>query len=130
MTAFQSFKTLLVDHTHLAKDALHIYVALGVFFGSCLLFGWKARHWRPWLLVLVAALLGEAWDLAEASDSNDPVDKAGHIKDVWNTLLVPTVLMVLARFSTVFADPIASGDEAEVADPATDTERDIGDPGH
>ena len=129
MTAFQSFKTVLVEHSHLAKDALHIYVALGVFFGSCLLFGWKARHWRPWLLVLAAALLGEAWDLAEASDSNDPIDKAGHIKDVWNTLLAPTLLMVLARFTGVFADGPASGDQPEVADPAPDPERDIADPG-
>lgn len=45
--AFQSFKMVLVEHTDLAMDALTIYVTQGVFFGSCLLFGWKARTRRP-----------------------------------------------------------------------------------
>ena len=43
MSALQTVKLWLVQHMHLAKDALHIYVALTLFFGSALLFGWRLR---------------------------------------------------------------------------------------
>ena len=61
----------LVENMHLAKDALHIYVALGVFFGSCLLFGWKASQWRPVMAVLAVALAGESWDLYDTLAAGD-----------------------------------------------------------
>ncbi len=48
MTEFEAFKIFLVDHTGLAKDALHIYVSLAVYLGSCLIFRWKTRQWQPW----------------------------------------------------------------------------------
>ena len=39
MSSYQQAKIALVDATGLSRDALHIYVALVVFFGGCLLFG-------------------------------------------------------------------------------------------
>lgn len=42
MTGFQQLKLWLASHLDLAKDALHIHVALIAFFGSMLLFGWRA----------------------------------------------------------------------------------------
>ena len=128
MAPFQAIKTVLVEQTHLAKDALHIYVALGVFLGSCLVFGWKARQWRPWLLVLVIALIGEVIDVIDSIRDNDPVRPHANIKDLWNTMLAPTALMLLARFSTVFEAPAPSGDEAEIADPPAHAEGDVGEP--
>lgn len=102
MSPLQQTKLFIVEHLSLTKDALHIYVALIVFFGSCLLFKWKAAQWKPWLLVLAAALLGEAWDLRDSLVYDTPIRLAGNWKDIWNTMLVPTMLMLAARHTRVF----------------------------
>ena len=60
MSPLQTVKYWLIQHFDLAKDALHIYVALLLFFGSALLFRWPVRSWKPWAIVLAAALIGEA----------------------------------------------------------------------
>jgi len=59
MSALQETKLWLVGHTGLAKDALHIYVALFLCLGSALAFRWRLSSWKPWLVVLAAALIGE-----------------------------------------------------------------------
>lgn len=92
----------VVEHLGLAKDALHIYVALLVFFGSCVVFKWKAAWWKPWALVLGTALLGEAWDLRDSLIYDTPVKLWANWKDLWNTMLVPTLLMLFARYSRIF----------------------------
>ena len=102
MSALQQAETFLVENLQLAKDALHIYVALIVFFGACLLFGWKARDWKPLAAVLLVALLGEAWDIRDRFVQDIRADYPAHIKDLWNTLLAPTAILLLARFSKVF----------------------------
>lgn len=102
MTEFEALKLFLVDHTGLAKDALHIYVALAVYLGSCLIFRWKTRQWQPWCLVLLAALMGEAWDLLGALERGGPLQWDATRKDLWNTMLVPTLLLVLSRTTTIF----------------------------
>lgn len=94
-------KLWLVEHLHLAKDALHVYVALILFFGSMLLFGWKASGWKPWLLVVAAALAGEAYDLIDAQIYDTAIDLRANWKDVWNTLFWPTAIMLLARHTRV-----------------------------
>jgi hypothetical protein len=102
MSGFQQAKLWLVETLHLAKDALHIYVALVIFLGACLLFRWKAWQWKPWLCVLAAALLGEAWDLADSAVAGQPLAYDESLKDLCNTLLVPTLVVLLARYSALF----------------------------
>lgn len=101
MSPLQQAKLFLMDHLHLTKDALHIYVALFLFLGSATLFQWSLKSWRPWLVVLAAALTGEAWDLRDSLFYGTPVVLGGNAKDVLNTLLWPTVLMMLARGTRV-----------------------------
>jgi hypothetical protein len=102
MSALQQTKHFFVVHLGLAKDALHIYVALIVFFGACLLFKWKATQWKPWAAVLAAALIGEAWDLRDSLVYHTRISLAGNLHDVWNTMLAPTVLVLIARHSGFF----------------------------
>ena len=101
MSPLQQTKLFVVDHVHLAKDALHIYVALGLFLGSAILFRWPLKSWRPWLVVLVAALIGEAWDLRDSLFYGTPIELGANMKDVLNTLFWPTALMLLARGTRV-----------------------------
>ena len=96
---FQQAKLLLVEHLYLAKDALHIYVAITVFVGCCLLFGWKASQFRPLLVVLGVAFAGELWDLRDELVYSEPVAPFEHIKDILNTLAVPSLLLILSRHS-------------------------------
>lgn len=101
-STFQSGKGWLVNNIDLAKDALHIYVALGLFFASCWLFRWPVRSWKPWTVVLVAAFAGEAWDLRDSMVAQAPVNLGASWHDVWNTLVWPSVIVALARLTRVF----------------------------
>lgn len=110
MSNFEALKFLLITLTGLAKDALHIYIALAIFLGSCLIFGWKARQWRPWLLVLAVAITGEVWDILRALELGQKPGLQGNWQDIWNAMLIPTALLVLSRYSSIFAkDPAVSG---------------------
>jgi hypothetical protein len=102
MSPFQQTKLAIVHHLGLAKDALHIYVALIVFFGACLVFRWRVTQWKPLAAVLAAALLGEAWDLRDSLVYHTRVNLWGNGHDIWNTMLAPTMLMLAARYTTVF----------------------------
>ena len=53
------------------------------------------------LVVLAAALIGEAWDLRDSLVYHTPIELAGNLKDVLNTLFWPTVLVLLARGTRV-----------------------------
>ncbi len=111
---FTQLKLWLVENTSLAKDALHIYVAIGVYLGSCLLLRWRASSWKPWVLVLAITLLGELWDAQTTQRiGRQPIPEA-HWKDIWNTMMVPTILLIMARFTSVFERPakaVAPADE-------------------
>ncbi len=102
MTPFQQTKLFLMHTTGLEKDALHIYVSLIVFLGTCLLFKWKPSSWKPWLAVLAAAVAGEMWDLHDTWTYNGRLWLMESWKDLWNTLMVPTILMLTARYTRIF----------------------------
>ncbi len=101
-SALQSVKLWLVGHVGLAKDALHIYVALTLFLGAALLFGWRVSSWKPWLVVLAAALAGEAWDIRDSLAYRTPLDLWSNWHDIWNTLFWPTAIMLIARTTRLF----------------------------
>lgn len=132
MNPFQQSKFYLVEHLHLARDALHIYVALIVLFGSCALFRWKVHQWRPWLLVLLAAFVGEVLDIRGMPGPFESAIGRENVKDILNTMAVPTLLLIAARYTNVFARPRAnaeaargSGDEAQVPTAPLGSERDV-----
>lgn len=103
MSGFETFKFFLTSQTGLAKDALHIYVALGVFVGSCLIFGWKTRDWKPWMLVLMVAIGGELRDIYDILQRTTQLQLLANFHDLWNTMLVPTILLVFSRYSRIFS---------------------------
>jgi hypothetical protein len=102
MSIFQQAKIFLVEHLDLAKDALHIYVALAAFFGACFVFRWKASQVKPLLVVLAAALAGEIWDARDTLAAGWQIDWTEAFKDIANTLLVPAIIVLLARYTRVF----------------------------
>jgi hypothetical protein len=102
MSPLQSTKFWLIQHLGLAKDALHVHVGLLLFVGSALLFRWPLRSWKPWAVALTGTLLGEAWDLRDAVVFHTRIDLWGTFHDLWNTMLWPSLLLVLARTTMLF----------------------------
>ena len=98
----QTAKFWLVDATGLAKDALHIHVGLILFFAAALVMRWPLRSWKPWAAVLAVTLAGEAWDLWNTIASARRILPFGIWKDVWNTMLWPTAILLLARGTRLF----------------------------
>jgi hypothetical protein len=101
MSWLQSTKLVLVGSTGLAKDALHIYVALGLFFGSALLRRWPLTSWKPWSVVLAATICGEFWDIRDRAVEGIPQNWPGNWHDIWNTLFWPTAILILARTTKI-----------------------------
>lgn len=98
----QGVKLWLVGHAGLAKDALHIYVALALFFGSALLFRWPLRSWKPLMVVVLAAMAGEIWDLRDSRLYHTLINLRANWHDVWNTCFWPALMMILARTTELF----------------------------
>lgn len=101
MSAFQDTKLWLVYTLGLSKDALHVYVGLTVFLLTAAIFRLRISDWRPLAAVLLAALIGEIWDIYDTARIGAPQVWAGNWHDIWNTLFWPTVLFLLARYTAV-----------------------------
>lgn len=101
MGSLESGKQIIISVTDLAKDALHVHVGLLVFFAAALLLRWSLGSGKPWAAALVAALAGEIWDQASLVSSGAAPNLAPSWHDIWNTMLWPTIITLLARSSQV-----------------------------
>ena len=99
MSDFQLGKLWLVDMLAMSKDALHVFVGMAVFLLAAALLRRPLRDWRPLLVVLLAALAGEAWDLLETWQAGQALrwGRSGH--DVFITSFWPAILFGLARWT-------------------------------
>lgn len=97
----QALKLDIVGITGLSKDALHIYVGLGVWLLAATLMRRSIGTLRPWLAVLVVALGIEAFDAFDDWVQLGRWRWKASLHDVVNTLFWPTVLALLARFTRV-----------------------------
>lgn len=96
------------DYSGLHMDALHVHGSiLGLLAVALLLRRPLSSPW-PWLAVLVAALANEWFDLAYEIWPTRHEQYLESVKDVWNTMLAPTVLLLAARYlPCFFARPTA-----------------------
>lgn len=87
--------------TGLDMDALHVHVGVLAQIGVALVLRRSLASPWPWLIVLAAALANEAYDLAYETwpDPERARQFEEGIRDVWNTMLLPTLLMILCRFA-------------------------------
>lgn len=99
---FQDSKIWLMETTGLARDALHVYVGLAIFFGIAALFRLPLRDIRPLVAVILVAAIGEAWDIYTTGQIGSPQVYAGNWHDLWNSAFWPLVIFALARWTPVF----------------------------
>jgi hypothetical protein len=103
-TWLQQGKLWLIGHSGLEKDALHVYFALVLLFGSAWLFRWSLRSWKPSALVFAVALVGEAWDIRDGLLTRVPmvVSVPMSLHDLWNTMFWPVAILMLAHVTDIF----------------------------
>ena len=116
------FKDYLSQVTDLSQDALHIYAAVLIQFAAALLLRRSLAHPLPWLCLLAVLVVNEAVDLREPDRPIEEWQVVGGLRDVWNTLLLPTVLMLLARFAPRLMTGRAAAAAAEGQPPAIQDE--------
>lgn len=91
-------KVALVSLTDLHMDALHVHAGVLLQLGAALVLRRSIASPLPWAAVLAIALLNEGYDLrAEVWPTRDE-QYAAAVKDLWNTMLLPTLLMLGCRF--------------------------------
>ncbi len=101
-TAFQSAKLAIVTFTDLGRDALHVYAGLATLFLAALLWRKPLRSWLPWLVVLAVAVVVEILDLRDDAATHGNLRWGASAHDIVNTLIWPTVILLLARRTTLF----------------------------
>jgi hypothetical protein len=81
------------------RDALHIYGAVFIQFGLALFCRRSLASIWPWLAVFMVALANEYLDYQRVGNSpaSQAVFQAEGYKDMWNTMLIPTFLLLVAR---------------------------------
>ncbi len=80
------------------KDAMHIYAALFVQIAAAKLSRRSLGHILPWLWVLGIELLNEVIDILRGGEPQlMPWQVVSGIHDIINTMILPTVLLMLCR---------------------------------
>ena len=109
---FTAFKMNVVETTGLAKDALHIYVGVGVYL-LCLFVlrpiikSQGVRSFIALIVVTCIALLGEYLDNRETIESLGLVGLSrdqilASIRDLINTCMLSYLLFALNKWTTIF----------------------------
>lgn len=93
-------KIWLESATGFDRDALHIYGAVIIQFGLSLFFRRSLASPWPWIAVFIVAVANEYLDYQRVGDSAESIAffQAEGFKDMWNTMVIPTFLMMVARF--------------------------------
>ena len=52
-------------------------------------------NWRPWLAALAIELINETWDLLQPFYPTDEGNIPASLHDIWDTMLWPTVILLL-----------------------------------
>lgn len=97
MAQWTAWKRDLVGLTDLDRDALHIYAGIAVQLAAAFVTRRKLGDWLPWLAVLAFAAVIEAADIYAEVWPSAVMQGGKAVHDIANTLIVPTVLLILSR---------------------------------
>ena len=89
----------IVGLTGLSKDALHVYAGLAVWLVAAAVFRKSITTLKPWLVVLVVALVIEGFDAFDDWVQLGRWRYRASLHDVVNTMFWPTLLTLLARYT-------------------------------
>ena len=99
-----------------SQDALHIFVGVGVQILLAALLRQRLSSLLPWLIVLALGLGNEWSDLHLEIWPDRAVQYGESLKDMVVTMMLPTVLLLLARHSPgLFSQPFGSATDDAMA---------------
>lgn len=90
------YKLRLVEFVGLTNDAMHVHGSILILFVSAIILRRRPDSIWCWLIVLFAELFNEYADLHGVAPGEATIDAAVH--DLYNTMLWPTVILILGRF--------------------------------
>ncbi len=94
----QILKVYLLDFTGLERDALHLHAGLALFILVRLGWRWRGGWVVAWLAALAVALGVEWMDIRADGSLGAPQPQPEHWHDIWNTMIWPTVLLLVGRW--------------------------------
>lgn len=95
---WRAVKLVIEEMAGISQDALHVLLGFVAHLGvAAVLRRGLASPW-PWAAVLVLALLNEYYDLTTEGYWHKPM-WPGSVKDVLLTVLIPSILLVMARWT-------------------------------
>lgn len=107
-------KYMLSVASGLSMDALHVHAGLLCQILAALLLRRRLSSPWPWLVVLLLAVANEWYDYSYETWPDAGEQRAESVRDTWNTMLLPTLVMLLARFvPRLFVATGASADSGE-----------------
>jgi hypothetical protein len=96
---WHAIKEWLSGTSGLDMDSLHVHVGVLAQIAIAFVLRRRLSSLWPWAAVAAAALANEAYDF----QYEIWVERRGQflesVKDVWNTMLLPTVILLLTRFA-------------------------------
>lgn len=90
-------KVQIAELSGISRDALHIHLGLVAMLLAAALLRTGIGSLLVWLLVLLLTLANEAYDLWYEQWPELDLQLQEGARDVWNTMLQPTLLLILTR---------------------------------
>ena len=110
---WHDYKQWLSGTSGLDMDSLHVHVGVLAQVAVAFVLRLKLSSPWPWLAVAAAVVANEYYDFQYEVWPTREEQFFESVKDVWNTMLLPTVLLLLARYTPwLFAAPLADPGQA------------------
>jgi hypothetical protein len=95
---WHQFKAWLELASGLNMDALHVHAGVLVLLLAALVLRRPLRSPWPWLVLLAAEMANEYYDLQYEIWPTRGDQWAESARDLWNTMAIPTIILILARW--------------------------------
>jgi hypothetical protein len=79
-------------------DTLHVIGGVVLQLGLTMILRRKVTDWLPWTIILILELANEAHDLSVERWPSLSMQLGGGLRDLVATMLLPTLLLVVARW--------------------------------
>jgi hypothetical protein len=96
---WHQLKQWLSGMSGLDMDSLHVHAGVLCQVGVALVLRKRLASGWPWLAVAAVVLANEAYDFTYEVWPNRWDQFGESVRDTWNTLLLPTALLLLARYA-------------------------------
>ena len=92
-------KEWLTRASGLDMDALHVHASLLLQLTAAFVLRRPLRSPWPWLVVLAAEFGNEVYDYTYEVWPDRDIQFAEGVRDMWNTMAMPTLILLLARYA-------------------------------